>query len=613
MKHKIIFTTIIASMLLSSCSLFKTYSTKTQDLDVYLLETAIKKEDYANAKVAHVSAEFIDGEKYIPYITLEQYASLYEPYLIDGAKSKVDYEGSTATWTIYVGSQLYFASIFYGSYGQVLVGGNISNAVNNEIFGRDIKALSYNTNFTGEAIPLGGSNGFATYDFDTTEFKHFRKNNKTYYPLGFFDTTYSASSGVYHFYNYKNIYATQDADNFSKEFKNDQGQLTSSDKEMQAVTSGESIPQYLIDYNANLFVYMMENFYGMKYNYEIASLKQYYKNKGLYNGLFTSSNVDRGNAYSSCLACFDDNHTVFVSANSAWGEESTTRYGGERMVKRSALKTKLLDLKKETLKTYFSNNDYDYAKGEYTDYMLSTSKKTAMFYFDSFKFGSSDEVFNADGSIKEGVEQYDTYFNFLNRLNTLKENSDIKNIIIDASTNGGGVIGVMGRLLALISKNNSSELTMYDESTSVVSVNYLKVDVNNDKKYTDDETFGNRFNFYILTSDFSYSCGNAFPCCAQRMGIKTIGENSGGGECAVGVHYMPNSEYIYHSSRTHIGAYDKESKKFIGFESGAKPDYSLVPNGHEALLESDGKGGYIDNIPNNFYDVNHLESVISAK
>ena len=114
MKHRIIFTTIIASLLLSSCSLFKTYSTKTQELDVYLLETAIKKEDYANAKVASVSAEFIDGEKYIPYITLEQYASLYEPYLIDGAKSKVDYEGSTATWTIYVGSQLYFASIFYG-------------------------------------------------------------------------------------------------------------------------------------------------------------------------------------------------------------------------------------------------------------------------------------------------------------------------------------------------------------------------------------------------------------------------------------------------------------------------------------------------------------------
>ena len=613
MKHKIIFTTIIASLLLSSCSLFKTYSTKTQDLDVYLLETAIKKEDYANAKVASVSAEFIDGEKYIPYITLEQYASLYEPYLIDGAKSKVDYEGSTATWTIYVGSQLYFASIFYGSYGQVLVGGNISNAIDNEIFGRDIKALSYNTNFSGEAIPLGGSNGFATYDFDTTEFKHFRKNNKTYYPLGFFDTTYSASSGIYHFYNYKNIYVTQDADNFSKEFKNDQGQLTSSDKEMQAITNGESIPQYLIDYNANLFVYMMENFYGLKSNYEILSLKSYYKNKGLYNNLFTTSNVDRGNAYSSCLACFDDNHTVFVSANSAWGEENTQRYGGERMIKRSALKAKLLELKQNTLKTYFSNDEYDYEKGEYEDYMLSTSKKTAMFYFDSFKFGSSEEVFNNDGSIKEGVEQYDTYFNFLSRLNTLKDNSDINNIIIDASTNGGGVIGVMGRLLALLSKNNSSELTMYDESTSVVSINYLKVDVNNDKKYTDDETFGNRFNFYILTSDFSFSCGNAFPCYAQRMGIKTIGENSGGGECAVNIHYMPNSEYIYHSSRNHIGAYDKENKKFIGFEPGAKPDYSLVPTGHNALLEPDGKGGYIDNIPNNFYDINYLESVISAK
>jgi hypothetical protein len=38
-----------------------------------------------------------------------------------------------------------------------------------------------------------------------------------------------------------------------------------------------------------------------------------------------------------------------------------------------------------------------------------------------------------------------------------------------------------------------------------------------------------------------------------------------------------------------------------------------VPAGHNALLEPDGKGGYIDNIPNNFYDINYLESVISAK
>ena len=614
MKKKILMCATISAMLLCSCSLVKTYSTTTQDLNVYLLETAIKKEDYANAKVASVSAEFIDGEKYIPYITLEQYADLYKPYLVDNARSKVDYEGSTATWTIYLGNQLAFASIFYGSFGEIMVGGSIANAIDNTLFARDTAALLYNTKFTGDAVPLGGSNGFATYTFDNTEFKHFRKKNKTYYPLGFLDNTYSASSGIYHFYNYKNIYATQDADNYAKEFKNADGQLTSSDKEMEAITQGETIPQYLIDYNANLFVYMMENFYGYKYILGINSLESYYKNHGLYNNLFQTSNVDRGNAYSSCLACFDDNHTVFVSANAAWGEEKTTRFGGERMVKRSALKKELLELKKKSHIAYgYPEDGYSYEHGEHSFAVQSKSQKTVMFYFDQFVFGSSEQVFREDGSVKVDAYKYNSYFNFLNRFKLFSEHPDIENIIIDVSTNGGGVVGVMAKLLALMSKNNSSELTMFDESSSIVSINKVSVDVNNDKQYTDDETFGNRFNFYILTSDCSYSCGNAFPCYAQQMGAKIIGETSGGGECAVGVHYMPNSEYIYHSSRTHIGSYDTESKKFNGFESGAKPDYSLVPAGHQALLEPDGKGGYINNIPDNFYDVDYLESLITAK
>lgn len=614
MKNRFLLSAVISAMLLCSCSLVKTYSTTTQDLDVYLLETAIKKEDFANAKVASVSAEFINGEKYIPYITLEQYAELYKPYLLENAQSKVSYEGSTSTWTIYLGGQLAFASVFYGSYGEIMVGGNISSALNDALFARDTAALLYNTKITGDATPMDGSNGFANYTFKTGEFKHFRKNNKTYYPLGFFDNTYSASSGIYHFYNYKNIYATQDADNYAKDFKNSDGKITSSDKEMEEATKGETIPEYLIDYNANLFVYTMENFYGLKYNYKISSIKSYYKNHGLYNNLFKTNNFERGDAYSSALACFDDNHTVFVSANAAWGEEKTLRYGGERMLKRSFLKARLLELKKNTLDRYFSGSDFDdyaYARGEYANSVFSTSGKTAYFYFDQFKFGSSDQVFNKDGTVKDDAYMYDTYFNLLERFKFYE--TYVENVIIDVSTNSGGVVGVMARLLALMSKNNSSELAMFQEDTSIVVTNDVSVDVNNDKQYTEDETFGNKLNFYILTSDCSFSCGNAFPCYAQLMGIKIIGETSGGGECAVGVHYMPNSEYIYHSSRTHIGSYNKETKKFTGFESGAKPDYSLVPNGHESLIESDGKGGYINNVPNNFYDVDYLESLITAK
>ena len=78
------------------------------------------------------------------------------------------------------------------------------------------------------------------------------------------------------------------------------------------------------------------------------------------------------------------------------------------------------------------------------------------------------------------------------------------------------------------------------------------------------------------SSDCSFSCGNAFPCLAQKLGYaKIIGEKSGGGECAVGIHYLPNGEYVYHSSNLHLGYYDEASNVFTGFEDGAKPDVSI--------------------------------------
>ncbi len=596
-------------MLLCSCSLFKTYDTTAKQLNVYLLEKAIKENDITKAQSNTVKAEFIDGEKYIPYLSLKQYASFYDPYLQEGANSEVSSTGSTLTWTISKGGQLYFAAMISTSYGEVMKAGEISNVIKDEVYDRDTKSMMYAMDISGDAFPINGSSGYATYEFDNTAFKHFRKNGEMYYPLGFYDNLFSSSSGLYHFYNYKNIYATSDADNFAKEFKDENGNVTSSDKEMAAITNGETIPDYLIDYNTNMFLFTMENFYGLKYNYEISSIKQYFKQQGLYNNLYAKDNLTRGNAYSSALASFDDNHTVFVSANSAWGEDKTTRYGGPGMMKRSFLRSRLWEMKEQLI---CKKTGYDKLPEAYETKFsyFSESKKTVMFTFDDFKFGKSKDVFKEDGSISEYADRFDTYFHVLNKLQEYRGRG-VENVIIDISTNGGGVVGMMAKLLALISKKNKASLNMYDEASNVVTVNNVRVDADGDGQYTDYETFGNSFNIYLLTSDCSFSCGNAFPCYAQQLGVKIIGEKSGGGECAVNIHYMPNSEYIYHSSRLHLGSYDAEKKKFNGFEPGATPDYSLVPTGHKSLIESDGKGGYVNNIPSNFYDIEYLESLIT--
>ena len=331
----------------------------------------------------------------------------------------------------------------------------------------------------------------------------------------------------------------------------------------------------------------MDNFYGLKDNKGIKSMAQYYKGLGLYSNLFSSDRVERTWAFSDALSILDDNHTILVSTNGAWdnaGYRASRRYG-EGCFNRSELRKELVGYRNDA---YLSNN----ATIE-RDIIYSADNKTALFSFDSFVFGSSDQVFNDGGTIKDTAKTYDTFFKLIDVIQRVKEHGNVENIIFDVSLNGGGTVGIMMKLLGLMSKDNSSYLAFYEDTTSILVTYDTKIDINNDGVYDTSDCFGDEFNFYILTSDYSFSCANAFPCIAQvKNYAKIIGQKSGGGECAVAIHYLPNSEYVYHSSNLHLGYFDEQQNVFKGFESGATPDIS-VPVGA------------------NFYSIEYLNGAIA--
>ena len=596
MKKTFILGAIIASFVLSACSLFKTYSSEAKEVGVYLIDYAIEGDKkIEDCKLGTISPQFIDGEGYVPYFSLEQYASLYKPYFKDDVNSQVENDGMSSTWTIYRGEELYFYAIISPLTKSIMVAGSISNVLSSDSNPSDYSVISKFTTFADSYDRLNDYN-YATYSFSGYAFKTFSKNNRRYYPLGLLDNAFSDSSGIYHFYNYKNIYATWDVENYSKMF-NTSGSKTSVDKQMENMTQGQTIPSYLLDYNLSCFLFVLDNFYGLKSYYNIKSMKDYLSKYQFYSDINSKNGEKRGIAYASCLAVFDDHHTGLVSANNAWGEGSTKAIGGDRIIKRQYQDGELTKLRRETFQTS-------------RKYTVSSDHKTVLFYFDSFDLGTNDQVFNEDGTVKATAGEHDSYYNVLEHLQLFKADNRVENVIIDVSTNGGGVIGVMAKILALISKDNKGTVSMMDESTGVVSTSVCSVDVNMDGKYTADEVFGNDFNIYVMSSDCSFSCGNAFPCYAQKMGIKIIGEKSGGGECAVGIHYMPNSEYVYHSSMIHLGYYDQANKKFAGFESGATPDISLIPTGKTAFSEYNGDN-LVYNIPSNLYDVDALSAKLA--
>ena len=567
---------------ISSCTIGQGGDEKI--VDVYDLD--VMGETKNSGHVGEVKALFRSDQYYVPYLSLDQYAELYEPHFASKVSSSVSKFKDLITWTVTLNNQLYFISQIDTANKTVLYGGSLEAVLKQGDNPIDTAALTYAavTDYDGMFLE---NDPYAVFSYADIELDTITSFGNVYFPLGFLDVTYSSISSVYFYYNYAGIYSTHNVDNYFLKTFDVGGQTLTVNKEMAKNKKTETMPDYLKKYNANMFMYLLDNFYGLKDYKNINKAKEYCETIGTYNKLFSDNDAERAQAYADTLSKLDDNHTALVAANETWGEQSfDPRQYGDGCKSRSQLRTTLSNYRTNSMDhTYYAQNN---------EPVFSSDGETAMFLFDSFIFGTSEQVFNADGSIKEGAEMYDSFISISKMFQGLVKKGGVKNVILDMATNGGGVLGVLMKLLALISRDNISELFYLEASTQQVGIASTRVDTNLDGKYDKNDCYGDDFNIYLLTSDCSFSCGNAFPFLAKRKGTaKIIGEKSGGGECSVGTHYLPNGEYVYHSSPLHIGYFNQNTNEFFGSESGAKPDISIQDY-------------------NDYFNIDRLASYISA-
>ena len=586
MKNKILPLLAVTIISLTSCTLFKNNASYGQTVGVYNLDQIQNGDAIDSALTMSIDARFKENEPYIPYITLKQYASFYESRLADGFINKYNKTSTSVVWSIYKGEDLYFYTQINFMSKQVTIGGSLEATFKDEVE-RDTKALNYQADFTYGGQYLSG-NGFATYYFGDHIIKYFSYNNNFYISLGFLDMTYSYESSLYFYYNYQRIVSTSDPDAFDDLRYLINNKEYSTNEEMKSIISnvGE-IPPYLRSYNGYLFLYFLDNFYGLKEEKGIESAATYCKKIHTYNSIFSKNDDTRAQAIADTLSHLDDNHTALVSSSYAWGNCQFDRWTyANGVINRASLNASLTGKRRRA-----------YARESLSpgqDILYSNNGKTAMFMFDEFVFGTSEQVFDADGSVYEDAYHYDTYLKLVKLFNTIKEKGGVENIILDISTNGGGVVGVMMKLLSLISKSDTSTIHYLETASRQLANATTKIDINNDDLYNQEDCFGDDFNIAILTSDCSFSAANAFACTAKKENIAAIiGQTSGGGECAVAIHYLPNGECLYHSSNLHLGYYDSHDEIFTGFESGAEPDLT------------------IEDI-NNFYDIEYLNQYVPA-
>ena len=113
-----------------------------------------------------------------------------------------------------------------------------------------------------------------------------------------------------------------------------------------------------------------------------------------------------------------------------------------------------------------------------------------------------------------------------------REDSPIKNIVIDLSNNGGGnadaAIFVMSWFLG------EADMALRDTFTGAQTNAIYLADVNLDGKYDEQDNVANGYGLYCLTTNSSFSCGNLVPAACRSSGkVTLIGQTTGGGSCVV--------------------------------------------------------------------------------
>ena len=137
------------------------------------------------------------------------------------------------------------------------------------------------------------------------------------------------------------------------------------------------------------------------------------------------------------------------------------------------------------------------------------------------------------------------------------------------------MVGSLAYLLYYLTKDLSILLN-FKMNDSTAEFHY-EVDLNNDGTFAGDgDTFEGQYNFYIMTSDVSFSCANQLATICRNTGIaKVIGQKNGGGSCIIS--YICNSSgYLYHSSSSITSMLLKDGN-YISNDYGVIPDIEIDP------------------------------------
>lgn len=206
-----------------------------------------------------------------------------------------------------------------------------------------------------------------------------------------------------------------------------------------------------------------------------------------------------------------------------------------------------------------------------------------------------DAFYAGKGERPDGSTVADIVGTLISGLERAKANPQIKNVVLDVTTNGGGSNDLCAASLALLTGQATTP------AHDLISDQHYTITYDVDTLFDgsfDTAAFAKKYDFRyaVMTTSGSFSCGNYLPSLLRDAGIPVIGEVSGGGTDMVARLITPEGMFL-----TVTDAFaemtDAEGNQI---ENGVPVDVELVK------VAEDGTKDYSD-----CYDIAKLSEVVN--
>ena len=374
------------------------------------------------------------------------------------------------------------------------------------------------------------------------------------------------------------------------------------------ITEEKDRSEALAEYCYNELCLNLDLNYGLKGIHGIEAFQNfdsYFKGIGLRDRLKSTKNFDFAQALKDvCGFYFGDGHSGLAICSPYFGQKKVGKDIPPLHVSSAALTY-------NSGIPYLNKRNEKYSSG-IPAYEVTPDGKTAIVRFDTFtatyknaaghKNDSLELLKNDNELLKKYLgtpsntespgnleDKYDTIamISAVNKL--IHEDSNIENVVLDLSCNGGGANHAACFVIAWM-----LGYCKFDFTNSITGSKWTalyKADVNFDGNYSKDDTINDK-NLFCMISPYSFSCGNMVPAVLKDSNRVTIlgAKSSGGTSC------------VYFTSAADGTIFCVSSKNVM----------CININGSVYNIDQGVEPHYYINQSKSFYDLNELQGIVDS-